>query len=66
VPVAAYPVPGPLDVVDQSGAGVLDDDLGAAIHAALAIPPERCRAHAESFSWDRSVSQFLGNLAVLR
>jgi N-acetyl-alpha-D-glucosaminyl L-malate synthase BshA len=66
VPVAAYPVPGPLDVVGQSGAGVLDDDLGAAIHAALAIPPERCRAHAESFSWDRSVGQFLGNLAVIR
>jgi glycosyltransferase involved in cell wall biosynthesis len=63
VPVAAYPVPGPLDVVGQSDAGVLDDDLGAAVHGALAIPPERCRAHAESFSWDRSVDQFLGNLA---
>jgi glycosyltransferase involved in cell wall biosynthesis len=65
VPVAAYPVPGPLDVVDQSGAGVLDDDLGAAIHAALAIPPARCRAHAESFSWDRSVDQFLGSLPLI-
>ena len=65
VPVAAYPVPGPLDVIDHSGAGVLDDDLGAAITAALAIPPERCRAHAELFSWDRSVNQFLDNLFVL-
>jgi glycosyltransferase involved in cell wall biosynthesis len=64
VPVAAYPVPGPLDVVGQSGAGVLDDDLGAAVRAALAIPPERCRAHAESFSWDRSVDQFLGSLVM--
>jgi glycosyltransferase involved in cell wall biosynthesis len=65
VPIAAYPVPGPLDVVDQSGAGVLDDDLGAAIHAALAIPPARCRTHAESFSWDRSVDQFLGSLPLI-
>jgi glycosyltransferase involved in cell wall biosynthesis len=65
VPVAAYPVPGPLDIVDHSGAGVLDDDLGAAVHAALAIPPERCCAHAQSFSWDRSVGQFLGNLPVI-
>jgi glycosyltransferase involved in cell wall biosynthesis len=65
VPVAAYPVPGPLDVIDHSGAGVLDNDLGAAIAAALAIPPERCRAHAEKFSWDRSVRQFLDNLFVL-
>jgi glycosyltransferase involved in cell wall biosynthesis len=65
VPVAAYPVPGPLDVIDHSGAGVLSDDLGAAIAAALAIPPERCRAHAEKFSWDRSVRQFLDNLFVI-
>lgn len=65
VPVAAYPVPGPLDVIDHSGAGVLDDDLGAAVRAALAISPERCRAHAETFSWERSVRQFLDNLVVL-
>lgn len=64
VPVAAYPVPGPLDVINHSGAGVLDDDLAVAVTAALAIPPEHCRAHAETFSWDRSVRQFLDNLVV--
>ena len=45
LPVAALPVPGPLDVVADSGAGVLDEDLGAACRAALAIPRER-RARA--------------------
>ena len=35
VPVAAYPVPGPLDVVDHSGAGCLDWDLAAAVRGAL-------------------------------
>ena len=64
VPVAAYPVPGPLDVVDGSGAGCLDDDLAAAVKAALSIPPERCRAYAETFSWDASARQFLANLSV--
>ena len=66
VPVAAYPAPGPLDVIGHSGAGALADDLGAAVHAALAIPPQRCRAHAESFSWERSVDQFVDNLFVFR
>ncbi|MAY67616.1 MAG: alpha-mannosyltransferase [Rhodospirillaceae bacterium] len=66
VPVAAYPVPGPLDVVNQSGAGVLSDDLAAAVTAALAIPAEACRNHALKYSWDASFDQFEGNLHVFR
>jgi glycosyltransferase involved in cell wall biosynthesis len=64
VPVAAYPVPGPLDVVDHSGAGCLDWDLAAAVRGALLISPEVCRSHAETFSWENSARQFLGNLQV--
>jgi glycosyltransferase involved in cell wall biosynthesis len=66
VPVAAYPVPGPIDVVDRSGAGVLDEDLGRAVRQALAIPSEVCRRQALKFSWDTSVRQFLDNLRVFR
>ena len=62
VPVAAYPVPGPLDVVEGSGAGCLDEDLKRAVEGALAIPPERCREYALNFSWRRSAEQFLSNL----
>jgi len=62
VPVAAYPVPGPLDVVDGSGAGCLDEDLKRAVEGALRLPPERCREHALNFSWRRSAEQFLANL----
>ncbi|HKW53677.1 MAG TPA: glycosyltransferase family 1 protein [Stellaceae bacterium] len=62
VPVAAYPVPGPLDVVADSGAGVLDEDLGRAALAALDIPRERCRAHALRFTWAASADQFVDNL----
>lgn len=66
VPVAAYPVPGPLDVIDGSGAGVLDADLGGAARRALAIPADACRRYAETFSWENSARQFLANLAVFR
>jgi glycosyltransferase involved in cell wall biosynthesis len=66
VPVAAYPVPGPIDVVGDNGVGRLDDDLGRAARAALAIPADACRRFAETFSWSRSVEQFLGNLHVFR
>jgi 1,2-diacylglycerol 3-alpha-glucosyltransferase/glucuronosyltransferase len=62
LPVAALPVPGPLDVIGDSGAGVLDWDLRAAALRALAIPREICRAHALRFSWNASIQQFLSNL----
>jgi glycosyltransferase involved in cell wall biosynthesis len=64
VPVAAYPVAGPLDVINQSGAGVLDEDLKAAVQKALSIPAAACRDYALKFSWDRAVDQFVANLDV--
>ena len=64
-PVAAHPVPGPNDVVGASDAGVLDEDLGAAIDGALDIPAEACLAHAANFDWDLSARQFLRNLVAL-
>jgi len=62
IPVAAYPVPGPLDVIDGSGVGCLDEDLGRAAQQALTIPPEACRAYALNFSWRQCAMQFLGYL----
>jgi glycosyltransferase involved in cell wall biosynthesis len=62
VPVAAYPVPGPLDVVNGSGVGVLDEDLKRAVEGALTISPQTCRDYALGYSWRRSAEQFLSNL----
>jgi glycosyltransferase involved in cell wall biosynthesis len=62
LPVAAYPVAGPLDVLGDSPTGCLDEELGRAARQALAIEPGLCRAHALGFSWEASARQFLGNL----
>lgn len=66
LPVAAYPVAGPLDIVGDGAAGVLDEDLRAAALAALAIPRETCRAHALNFTWRSSATQFLAHLRPCR
>ncbi len=62
-PVAAYPVTGPLDVIGQTGAGVLDTDLREAALAALAVPRAAARSEALRYSWAESARQFYANIA---
>lgn len=62
LPVAAYPVTGPLDVIGDSGGGALDEDLRRACMRALQIDRSAARAAAERFSWRRATEQFLGHL----
>ncbi len=62
LPVAAFPAPGPVDVIGESGVGVIGNDLQAAALAALAIDRVACRRHAENFTWARATDQFLANL----
>jgi glycosyltransferase involved in cell wall biosynthesis len=66
LPVAAYPVAGPLDVIGDSGVGVLDRDLHQAALAALDLSRAQCRTFAQRYSWSASAQQFLGNLAPFR
>ena len=66
LPVAAYPVPGPLDVVGGSGAGVLDEDLRKACLGALEIPRAQALAHAASYTWKASAKQFIDNVCQAR
>jgi len=65
VPVAAYPVPGPLDVIGANGPGVLDNDLRTAAIGALRISREAARAHALRYSWKHVAQVFLGHLAPI-
>ena len=61
LPVAAFPVPGPADVV-TAATGCLDDDLAKAIEGALALDRGQCREAALAFRWAESARQFLNNL----
>ena len=65
VPVAAYPVGGPLDVIGESSAGVLDEDLEQACRRALSVPRASCRPQALKFSWEASAAQFLSHLSPI-
>jgi hypothetical protein len=51
-----------LDVIGKSGAGALEWDLRSAALAALEIPRELCRSHAERFRWQTSIEQFLSHV----
>lgn len=65
IPVAGFPVHGPLDVVGDSAAGILHDDLAVAIEQAIGIDPEICRQRALEHSWDQSVQEFYNNLVPI-
>jgi glycosyltransferase involved in cell wall biosynthesis len=64
VPVAAFPVSGPLDVITDPSAGALSHDLKAAALAALELDRDAARNFAQRFSWEKSARQFLENMLV--
>jgi glycosyltransferase involved in cell wall biosynthesis len=63
VPVAAYPVTGPIDVVTQGVTGVLNADLRTAALGALRLDPKQCRAYALANTWETATRQFFSQLA---
>ena len=63
VPVAAFPVAGPRDVIGSSPVGVLNNDLRLACLAALQIAPADCVAFAQRHSWDSAARIFIENIA---
>ncbi|MEM8771925.1 MAG: glycosyltransferase family 1 protein [Pseudomonadota bacterium] len=65
VPVAAYPVRGPLEILDGApeSCGAMNEDLRkACMDAYEKRDPEACRAWAENFSWEAATRQFIANL----
>jgi glycosyltransferase involved in cell wall biosynthesis len=62
VPVAAYPVTGPIDVIDDGVTGALDADLARAAQRALGMDPVACRERALQSGWDACARQFESNL----
>ena len=64
-PVAAYPVTGPIDVLDGGHAGAMNEDLREACLDALKIDRAEARAWAERFSWQAASAQFAAHLKPL-
>jgi glycosyltransferase involved in cell wall biosynthesis len=64
VPVAAYPVTGPIDVVKHGVTGVLHTDLRQAAVEALDIDRDACRRYATQFSWSTCANQLYQALAT--
>jgi glycosyltransferase involved in cell wall biosynthesis len=66
VPVAAFPVTGPIDVVQDGVTGALDTDLARAAQRALRVDPRACRERALRSSWDTCTHEFESNLVACR
>jgi glycosyltransferase involved in cell wall biosynthesis len=62
LPVAAYPVTGPRDVIGDSKAGVLHEDLRMACLGALELKREDALARSRLFTWRSATEQFFGHL----
>ena len=62
VPVAAYPVTGPLGVIENGVNGWLDEDLSLAIERALEVDRQSCRQFVDSLDWNLTVEDFVAAL----
>ena len=66
LPVAAFPVSGPLDVIGNSNAGILNSNLKEACKKALLIPRKVPREYAKKFSWESTSKTFESYLVSIR
>jgi glycosyltransferase involved in cell wall biosynthesis len=64
-PVAAFPVAGPLDVLQAGLTGVMAADLAEASLAALQLDRDCCAEHAERHSWRASAQEFFAQQCLL-
>jgi glycosyltransferase involved in cell wall biosynthesis len=72
LPIAAYPVPGPLDIVGADGRGIhggtarigaLHEDLAEAVAQALTADRRAAALEAAHYSWDQCTSLFFAGLS---
>jgi glycosyltransferase involved in cell wall biosynthesis len=62
LPVAAFPVSGPKDVLTEPDVGAMSMDLKAALLEALTLDSVAARAHALRYNWENSAQQFIDNV----
>jgi glycosyltransferase involved in cell wall biosynthesis len=65
-PVAAYPCPGPNDVIEDSVTGCLDTDLKSAVERCLKLSRDQVFNSSKKWSWDNAWNIFKNNLVPIR
>ncbi|MGQ0681306.1 glycosyltransferase family 4 protein [Bradyrhizobium sp.] len=66
LPIAAFPVKGPRDVIGSAPVGVLSDDLRSACMQALTVPREACVEFAAAHTWEASARVFIEHARSVR
>jgi glycosyltransferase involved in cell wall biosynthesis len=61
-PVAAYPVTGPLDVIEPGVTGFMDHDLATAVHQCMSLNRQQVLAGSQRWSWSQCWHIFRDNL----
>jgi glycosyltransferase involved in cell wall biosynthesis len=65
LPVAAFPVKGPRDVIGDAPVGALDHDLHNACFAALDISRQACVEFAANYTWEASARAFIDSIRAV-
>lgn len=67
LPVAGYPVTGPVDIITRPELGALNEDLGVAVSKALAgADPRACAEEGKHYTWENCTAQFVSNLLPVK
>jgi glycosyltransferase involved in cell wall biosynthesis len=65
-PVAAYPVQGPMDVVEQGITGFMDENLATAVYRCIGLNRKTVHEGSQSWSWEAAWKIFKDNLVELK
>lgn len=66
VPVAAYNVMGPREIITQGVDGYMSDNLADAAQKCLSLSPNKCREKALKYSWNAATDTFIKNLVPVK
>lgn len=65
LPIAAFPVMGPIDIIEQGVSGYVSESLQEAAIACLSLKKEDCIQRASQFTWKKTAENFLKHQIVL-
>jgi glycosyltransferase involved in cell wall biosynthesis len=66
LPVAAFPVMGPIDIIEQGISGFMSENLQEAALNCLTLKKEACIQRASKFTWENTAENFLKHQVLCR